>query len=254
MLTAICIVPISPMRPEPSHKTEQLNQQLFGEFCTILETEKDWYKIQSNYDGYIGWVTANHLTIVDEHLIQMTTQHFTCEWTNLINFNKQDMQIPFGCMLPGLLQNHVQWNEVHVEYHGELQKRSAKNIHHQLEAFAFMFMNTPYLWGGKSVFGIDCSGFAQQVFKLVDIHLPRDAKDQAQKGESVGFLAESKIGDLAFFDNEEGEIIHVGILLNERQIIHAAGKVRIDHIDSQGIINSETNLRTHQLRIIKRYY
>ena len=115
------------------------------------------------------------------------------------------------------------------------------------------YLNVPYLWGGKSVFGIDCSGFSQQVFRYFGKKLPRDSGDQAKQGEDVGFLAETRAGDLAFFDNAEGTITHVGILLNNREIIHASGKVRIDTIDQWGIINRDTELRTHTLRIIKRY-
>ncbi|MEI9958410.1 MAG: NlpC/P60 family protein [Ferruginibacter sp.] len=110
------------------------------------------------------------------------------------------------------------------------------------------------MWGGRSTFGIDCSGFAQTVYKFLNIPLLRDAKLQVTEGEVVGFLQEVNCGDLAFFDDEEGEIVHVGILLNEKEIIHSAGKVRIDKIDSQGILNVDTGLRTHQLRIIKRYF
>jgi cell wall-associated NlpC family hydrolase len=115
------------------------------------------------------------------------------------------------------------------------------------------YLNVPYLWGGKSKCGIDCSGFSQQVIKAFGIKLPRDSYQQAEIGEVVGFLQEAQAGDLAFFDNEEGRITHVGIMLNHHEIIHASGKVRIDKIDHQGIINSETGIRTHKLRIIKRY-
>lgn len=115
------------------------------------------------------------------------------------------------------------------------------------------YLDVPYLWGGKSKCGIDCSGFSQQVFKEFGIQLPRDSHQQAELGEVVGFLLEAQTGDLAFFDNEEGRITHVGIMLSHDEIIHASGKVRIDKIDHQGIINAETGLRTHKLRIIKRY-
>ena len=117
-----------------------------------------------------------------------------------------------------------------------------------------MGLHTAYVWGGRSAFGIDCSGFTQLVFKSFGIVLFRDAYQQATQGEVVGFLQEAKTGDLAFFDNAEGRITHVGMLINEHEIIHASGKVRIDRIDSQGIVNVDTNERTHQLRIIKRYF
>jgi cell wall-associated NlpC family hydrolase len=117
-----------------------------------------------------------------------------------------------------------------------------------------MFINTPYLWGGRSVFGADCSGFVQTAFRYLDIHLPRDAAHQALKGETVSLLQEARCGDLAFFDDPEGDIIHVGILLNEASIIHSYGKVRVDAIDNEGIVNTETGNRTHRLRIIKRNF
>ena len=115
------------------------------------------------------------------------------------------------------------------------------------------YLNTSYLWGGRTIYGIDCSGFTQQIFKFLNIKLPRDAYQQASLGEIVGFLQEATCGDLAFFDNAEGKITHVGIMLDGATIIHASGKVRVDDIDNYGIINRDTGERTHQLRIIKRY-
>ena len=124
----------------------------------------------------------------------------------------------------------------------------------QVKQLVYKFLNTPYLWGGKSVFGIDCSGFSKLVYKLLNVAIPRDAWQQALHGDTVSFLQEAKCGDLAFFDDEEGKIVHVGILLNEHEIIHSSGKVRLDKIDNQGIQNVETKQRTHKLRIIKRYF
>ena len=107
------------------------------------------------------------------------------------------------------------------------------------------------MWGGRSVFGIDCSGFVQQVYAYFNIQLPRDAYQQAGMGKDIGFLAETICGDLAYFDNKEGKITHVGIMLDAQTIIHASGRVRIDYIDQAGILNKETGERTHQLRIVK---
>jgi cell wall-associated NlpC family hydrolase len=117
---------------------------------------------------------------------------------------------------------------------------------------AFMFLNAPYLWGGKTPFGVDCSGFTQMVYKLNGHKLMRDASQQSKQGEALSFIEESEPGDLAFFDNEEGNIIHVGIIMEDNYIIHASGKVRIDRLDHLGIYNAEANKHTHRLRVIKK--
>ena len=123
-----------------------------------------------------------------------------------------------------------------------------------LNSAAKFFLNAPYLWGGRTPWGIDCSGLTQQVYKHFGIAILRDASQQATQGKTVNFLAEAKPGDLAFFDNAEGRIIHVGILLSPEEIIHASGRVKIDRIDNEGIYSEELGKRTHQLRIIKRFY
>jgi cell wall-associated NlpC family hydrolase len=147
------------------------------------------------------------------------------------------------------------WRRNSVQFKGKVWDPEEVKINpKQIKQIAFKFLNTSYLWGGKSVFGIDCSGYAQAVYKLLNVYLPRDAWQQAEAGTAVNFLQEAQCGDLAFFDNENGKIIHVGILLNDHEIIHSSGKVRIDKIDTQGILNLETKQRTHQLRIIKRYF
>ena len=126
-------------------------------------------------------------------------------------------------------------------------------VYADIPELAYFFLNAPYLWGGKTLFGIDCSGFTQAVLKLVGIPIKRDAAQQAEQGETVNFLPEVKTGDLAFFDNSEGRIIHVGIMLSSNQIIHASGRVKIDSIDDQGIYSAELGRYSHHLRIIKRF-
>jgi gamma-D-glutamyl-L-lysine dipeptidyl-peptidase len=128
-----------------------------------------------------------------------------------------------------------------------MTKSSLKEVYNK-------FIDTPYLWGGKSVFGIDCSGFVQQVFKMFGMKLLRDAYLQAEQGSVVASLEESKLGDLAFFQNENGRVIHVGIILENNQIVHASGKVRMDTVDEKGIVNNETGKRTHQLHSMRRYF
>jgi cell wall-associated NlpC family hydrolase len=250
MKHAVCVVPVSPLRSEPSHRSEMVSQQVFGERCTVSDVAKGgWVKIKCLYDGYEGWCQQAHIEAIEEKDFSNGTS-FVAEYVNNAEYNNQQMMLPFGSLvnLPTMKTNSF-------SYKGKTwEAKNAVNDELTIRALAFPFLNTGYLWGGKSVFGVDCSGFVQTVFKYLDVFLPRDAYQQAAEGEVVGFLQEAKCGDLAFFDNEEGRITHVGILLNDHQIIHSSSKVRIDKIDQHGIIQSETFERTHNLRIIKRYF
>jgi hypothetical protein len=177
------------------------------------------------------------------------------EWQNEIMYKGELMHIPYGSPLPGLQNGEVQWGNAGIQYRGSLWDPStARADETTIRLIARTFLNTSYLWGGKSVFGVDCSGFCQTVYRFLNIPLLRDAYQQATQGEVVGFLQETKCGDLAFFDNDEGKITHVGILLNPSEIIHSSAKVRIDPIDNMGIINHENRERTHKLRLVKRMF
>jgi cell wall-associated NlpC family hydrolase len=158
------------------------------------------------------------------------------------------MPIPLGASLSFL--NHKEINTSNFDFEGT--KVSGIKNKSSLLNTAYMYLNAPYLWGGKTPFGIDCSGFTQMVYKLNGYHLLRDASQQASQGEALSFIEESEAGDLAFFDNEEGKITHVGIIMDNNYIIHASGKVRIDRLDHLGIYNAESNKHTHKLRVIKK--
>jgi gamma-D-glutamyl-L-lysine dipeptidyl-peptidase len=245
---AVCCVPVAPLRTASDHRTEMISQLLFGERCIIKENDKKgWVKIICKADGYEGWCQLPHVKQINEAAYNIAAVTLAADWVNEIEYHKQAMFIPMGSLL---------WAEKStVEIAGEIwhpakNKRDAETI----KEIAFKFLNTAYLWGGRSVFGIDCSGFSQAVYKFLNIALLRDAEQQATQGELVNFLQEARCGDLAFFDDDEGKIIHVGILLNNYQIIHASSRVRVDKIDNEGIVNSDTGERAQRLRIIKRYF
>lgn len=253
----VCCVPVSPMRAEPAHKSEMVSQQLFGEKSIILEQTPDrkWTRIRLKYDEYTGWVQSSHLAGIDEERYQKVDKELTADIINEIDYNGHNMYVPMGSSLSAFKNGIAFWRKNTVNFKGNVWNPEEVQITpKQIRQIAYKFLNTSYMWGGKSVFGIDCSGYCQTVYKFLNVPLPRDAWQQAEKGELVGFLQEARCGDLAFFDNEEGRIIHVGMLLNENEIIHSSGKVRIDKIDSEGIVNLETKERTHHLRIIKRYF
>jgi cell wall-associated NlpC family hydrolase len=196
-------------------------------------------------------VIAAPLRKEPDHRSEMVSQLLQNETGEVLETEKYFTKV--RCAYDGY-EGWVAGNQVvPAESSGETLSATAPFEADHIRSVALQYSDVPYLWGGKSKCGIDCSGFCQQVFKQFGIKLPRDAYQQAGHGEVVGFLLEVQTGDLAFFDNDEGKIIHVGLMLGADEIIHASGKVRIDKIDSQGIINSETGARTHKLRIIKRY-
>lgn len=246
---AITIVPVMPLRAEPAHRSEMVSQGLWGECMTLLEPGPDgWMRVQCQYDGYEGWATASHLEIIDPQLFNAPYTHYAPHWSTTVKLNGTPMQVPYGCLIKAAHGTETHWGKVRVQ----LEETGQLTGNGDVMQIAQHFLNTAYLWGGRSIFGVDCSGFTQSVFKLLNIPLLRDAYQQATQGSVVDFLQEARAGDLAFFDNPEGRITHVGILMNDHEIIHASGKVRIDAIDNQGVINIDTGARTHNLRIIRR--
>ncbi|MBV9988989.1 MAG: C40 family peptidase [Chitinophagaceae bacterium] len=252
MEMVVCVVPVSPMRKEDSHRVEMVSELLFGEVAEVLERTRQFTKLRGLHDNYEGWCQSGQLAVVDH---QGNTWHkrLAPDWITPVEVNGQRMNLSLGSSLDMFNEGKAQVGPFSMQYSGDSWDPSLRKFDpHALCEFAKQYLNTPYLWGGRSVFGIDCSGFAQQCFRFFDRQLPRDSSQQVELGEPVGFLQEAKPGDLAFFDNEEGRIVHVGILLGPETIIHSSGKVRIDKIDAQGIVNGDTGERTHKLRVIKR--
>ncbi|WP_143885172.1 C40 family peptidase [Chryseobacterium binzhouense] len=235
MNKGICIVTVAPVRAENSDKSEIVTEILFGESADILEVNKNWTKIKMHYDGYEGWMDTKQIKPVsDEYLANRKTTIITEDFASIMT-NDGKTLLSMGS---------------EVEYPAVASRRS-HDVRESIALTAKEFLNIPYLWGGKSFFAVDCSGFTQLVYKIHNIKLPRDAYQQAEVGELLSFVEESQPGDLAFFENSEGKIIHVGIMLDNQKIIHASGKVRIDTLDSSGIFNKELNKHTHKLRVIK---
>jgi cell wall-associated NlpC family hydrolase len=247
MQYGICNLSIVPLRFEPSDKTELVSQVLYGDYFKVLEQRKSWSKIRLAFDKYEGWIdNKQYLEIFEEQYKKL--HHETPILTyDLIDFvqdeNSQLYAIPLGSALNGLSI---------LSHNHEGQTVNAIKTKDALIETAFLYLNTPYLWGGKTPFGIDCSGFTQMVYKLNGYKLRRDASQQAMQGDALSFIEESEPGDLAFFDNADGEIVHVGIIMKDNYIIHAHGKVRIDRLDHSGIYNAEKGEHTHKLRVIKK--
>jgi hypothetical protein len=248
----ICNLAIIPLRAEPNDRSEIVSQVLFGEHFEVIEELKQWRKIRLQFDNYEGWVDSKQFQNISELAYKTLSDEAIVLNGDLIDYisapNNTLLPIPLGASLSFL--NHSEINVDGFEFDGT--KATGVKDKNQLITTAFLYVNAPYLWGGKTPFGIDCSGFTQMVYKLNGYHLSRDASQQATQGEALSFIEESEPGDLAFFDNEEGNIIHVGIIMENNYIIHASGKVRVDRLDHLGIFNPETQKHTHKLRVIKK--
>ena len=247
MQYGICNLSIVPLRIEPSDTSELVSQVLYGEIFKILEERKSWSRIRLAFDKYEAWIDNKQYVKISEENYKNIKQQSHKLSTDLIEYvqdeNNQLYTIPIGSSLNGLeLLNHT--------YDGN--SVSVKQEKSKLLKTAFTYLNAPYLWGGKTPFGIDCSGFTQMVYKLNGYHILRDASQQATQGQALSFIEESEPGDLAFFDNHEGMITHVGIIMEDNYIIHAHGKVRIDRLDHSGIYNVDKKIHTHKLRVIKK--
>jgi len=263
----VCVHSIVPVRSEPSHQSEMVTQILFGELYRVMEMESNWIRVQLVYDQYEGWISSLQGKLIDEpEFIRLfgAETAVTADLVQLVSNEtiKSVFPVPLGSSLPGYEDQRIQVGKEIFFYEGQisdtaileraltpLDRMQAKN---NIVKDAMFYLHAPYLWGGRSPFGIDCSGLVQMAFKFKKVKLLRDATQQSTQGEVVSLLAEAEPADLAFFDNEEGIITHVGLLIDRFRILHCSGKVRIDPIDHEGIYDETLQKYTHKLRLIKR--
>ncbi|MCL1821560.1 MAG: C40 family peptidase [Prolixibacteraceae bacterium] len=256
-ISALSLIPV---RKEPSEKSEMVSQVLFGESFRIVNYLPGWCHIKIDFDGYEGWVDQKMITLLTEwKYLQVQKSNFavTTDIFSIIPQSKeQNLMLVAGSTLP-LWRPYLKQFTIdkstfpmngNISYGRIVDKRKI------IITQALKYFNAPYLWGGRSPMGIDCSGFTQIIYKMAGVRLLRDASQQVRQGAALSFVEESQPGDLAFFDDNEGNVAHVGILWERNKIIHASGKVRIDNIDQYGIISVDTKRYTHDLRVIKRLF
>ena len=248
----ICILGIVPVRKEPKDQSEMISQILFGQHFKILEVKTKWIYIHLASDNYKGWICSKqYQEITYEDFENISLNRFPLVLSNYSFLecldSKELVPISTGAILPFYNNGIIKIRKRKYRFKGEISSLSKDDI----IKYAFKFLNTPYLWGGKGVLGIDCSGFTQLVYCLCGITIPRDAFQQAEIGKKVNFKTIIP-GDLIVFINENDRIHHVGIAISNDQIIHASGKVRIDLLNNDGIIHAQSNELTHRLHCIKR--
>ena len=257
MKYGICNLSVIPVRLECNHVSEQTSQLLFGEYFKIIEESNTWIRIENSFDKYIGWIDSKQILEISEEVynkLESSTHYLANDFIDLIFDNENNIiPVPIGSLLPFYSNHSFKLGDKNLNYEGDVVACENSGLEKsKLVDTAYTYLNAPYLWGGKSPLGIDCSGLTQIVYKMNGMQIPRDAREQAKTGEVLSFIEESEPGDLAFFDDEEGIITHVGIILENNYIIHAYGNVRIDRIDHTGIFNVDTKRHTHKLRVIKK--
>ena len=252
----ICPLSVVPVRSSASDKSEMVSQLLFGETVEFLQKKGSWAKIRCIWDNYIGWVDVRQIKPLPLDDIKRYQKNFAYSLELMQGAMAEGHYLPItiGATLPEFDGLNFRLNGSTFQFSGQAITPDENDPTAELILkIARRYLYAPYLWGGRSPLGIDCSGFSQIVFKLVGIALPRDASEQVKTGEIVDFTAQSQPADLAFFENKKGAVSHVGIILPDNQIMHASGQVRIDKIDHFGIFNETTQKYTHKLRVIKRH-
>lgn len=239
-----CELGMIPMRKEPTDRSEMISQIIYGEHAALMDENEKWYMVRTQHDQYEGWVDKKQMVNAVGHQPTQIIRSLFAE----IKKDTTKLMIPAGAFVDPTTDEVI----VTSTHMASIEEKNRSTI----EDTAMMFLGAPYLWGGRTFAGIDCSGLTQVVNRLHGKSIRRDAWQQAEEGEVVTFIEETQSGDLAFFDNAEGRIVHTGMIVrtknNDIEIIHASGKVRRDALDHQGIFNRETGEYSHQLRIIKR--
>ncbi|TND02880.1 MAG: cell wall-associated hydrolase, invasion-associated protein [Bacteroidetes bacterium] len=233
-----------------------VSQLLFGDHFEVVEKSGSWHRIVTAWDQYDCWIDRKQYMTISKVTFDNLNNNpapVANELVQVITDQKSghSFPIPVGSSLPFFHGGHCQIEDRTYRYHGTAKPFAETNDRVAIVETAYLFLNSPYLWGGRSPFGIDCSGLTQIVFKVNGFRLKRDAYQQVELGAAYSFVEEAQPGDLAFFDNEEGRITHVGIVAGVNRIIHASGRVRVDHFDHYGIFTPERGGYTHNLRVIK---
>ncbi len=248
-----------PMRREQSERSEMVSQVLFGELYEVMEVTGKWVYIRLVQDGYEGWIDRKLYFPVSVEYAEKYRSEEPVLASEVFNIVTRDGDYGNKLIVSGSAypffdadSKKMQIGDDRYTLVSKMKEVGIDSLRDLIISYSLMYYNTPYLWGGRSPYGIDCSGLTQMAYRMAGINLPRDASQQVMSGQDFSFVEEALPGDLAFFGDDSGAISHVGIIWEQNRIIHASGRVRVDKIDHQGIFNEELKRYTHNLKVIKR--
>jgi len=260
---AIVTLSVSNMRSEPDHAAELVSQALMGTPVKVLEAEDGWYHIQTP-DQYIGWVdgsgialktkaemdlwkqskrflfnqTAGYVVDVPKRNASPVSDLVLGDLFEVVSETKKYLQIKFPDGRTGFVKkadclSYDQWIAQKPDVDAVL-------------AIAKQMLGNPYLWGGTSSKGVDCSGMVKTAWFSQGIILARDASQQARYGKQIDFNSISNLekGDLLFFGRNAQRITHVGMYLGNGLYVHASGMVRINSLDPNDPLYNITNRKS----------
>lgn len=255
MIAVICPLSIVPVRKEPDHRSEMVSQWLFGETAEVLDKKEGWSLLRFDHDGYEGWVDDKQLEATATPNVDPDLR--VIDQNTIADLGERQVLLPYGGVVPFYEEGSILWQGERIPVQAVTNHRPDLERADLMEFYLHPFLGAPYLWGGRTPTGVDCSGLTQMIFILMGIYLPRDASEQAEEGDVVELLDLCEPGDLVFFDNAEGRIVHVGIVLTRNdegdlRVVHASGRVRIDKLDQEGIFNADTKTYSHKLRMVRR--
>lgn len=244
MTKGICLYSVIPCRDQPSHRSQQTTQLLFGETYTVLDQMNDFLLVECHHDEYHAWIAANQHHVLEDTLDYVINESLL----QTIKVDNHTMYVPMGAYIP-----KDKWTLFGKTYTASnYSSNQLTSVEIKLNYYSRLLNNTPYMWGGRTPLGMDCSGFAQLIYRMLGMNIKRDSSMQAEQGTTIHIINESLPGDLAFFDNEEGRITHVGVILDPHHVAHSSGCVKTDKLDHEGIYSTEQKKYTHRLRLIKR--
>ena len=253
----IAFTPVIPMRKEPGEREEMVSQILFGELFSILDAQDNWLYIETLHDSYQGWISANMATCIDEEEFenyQKSHKSYLAVPSSVVKYQDAGRAGSINLSAGSVFYNvNAGIADIPGRKYFLNQNNISTGAHHDIIKTAMEFLNVPYLWGGRNVMGMDCSGFVQIVYRLNGVELPRDASQQISVGETVSDRNQILPGDLLFFGNDNGGITHVGIAIDPENVIHCAADVHIDTLNDEGIFNRRLNKQTHRNLQIKRF-